>query len=638
MKLLLLNYEFPPIGGGAGNATKNLAKSFANSGHDVLVITSRFADLKHKEHIDGYKILRIPSIRRHAGQGSIVEMLVFVCSGIWQSRHIIKNNKPDVVISFFSIPSGIIAYYINNVYQLPYVISLRGGDVPGFYASRLGLYQRLTLPFNKTIWKNALAIVANSNSLQELASKTAKTINRQVVSIPNGVDIDFFHPDEKKKENNKLNLLFSGRLCIQKRVDLVINALQNITQKYPEYRNRITFTVVGKGPLENELHTQVKQAGLEDIVTFINWLDKDALASEYQKADVFVIASSDEGMSNVVLEATASGLPIITTPVGGTDQLMDGNGFIVPFNDAEAFASRIIDLLEHPDLQKEMSAASRRVAERMSWQNTAKQYLDIITSSISKGTQPIEQRFDKESSVWGNKHKQIKTIIDWEIRQRKSLAINALQKQWSGKNATILEVGCGSGENIDAILSLGEPWTVTGIDISAGMIDQCKTKHKNETANFTKMDITTETPTGTYDAILLLGVVGYLKNNADVLKRLDGILKPGGILIVTYGNRRSPARLIRKLAMHLFDIRIIQKISGKTYQDVSGYFTDYSPKELSIAIPNTYIKQDEFGLCYTAGLFGQLSVFLNKFIEPILSKKDVLNLAMTKLVIYRKPQ
>ena len=171
MKILLINYEFPPVGGGAGNATQNLAREFINLGNEVMVVTSSFSGLPSDEIIDGYRVVRIPTKREYLSQCSPSELPLFCWSAFIHLPKIIKKWRPDKTIAFFSIPSGIIAYYLKLIYKIPYIVSLRGADVPGFWKDRMKFLHWLTLPINKLIWKKAERVVANSHGLKEIAEQ-----------------------------------------------------------------------------------------------------------------------------------------------------------------------------------------------------------------------------------------------------------------------------------------------------------------------------------------------------------------------------------------------------------------------------------------------------------------------------------
>ena len=104
MRILLINYEYPPLGGGAGNATAQIAREMAALGHIVFVLTSRFANLPHEETLDGYTVIRIPALRKRADRSNPIEMLIFLLSSLFAVLRWRKRVAADWTIAFFGIP------------------------------------------------------------------------------------------------------------------------------------------------------------------------------------------------------------------------------------------------------------------------------------------------------------------------------------------------------------------------------------------------------------------------------------------------------------------------------------------------------------------------------------------------------
>jgi len=283
MKLLLINYEYPPIGGGAGNATFHIAQELSRLHHKVMVVTSRFNNLPKKEQQNGVIINRIPVIRRRAESCSIAEMVAFIFSGLLFTPLIARRFQPDAVIVFFTIPSGPIALLLNFIQRIPYIVSLRGGDVPGFMKQELSFYHWVTKPLIRLIWRRAIAVVANSQGLQELARKTYT--HKDILIIPNGVDVNLFTREEKRVSSHP-KVLFVGRLTSQKGVDVLLKAVSEITNQLPELQ--FTVDIIGDGPQRPLLETMAKELRLSEIVRFFGWQKKSLVIHAYKSADIFV--------------------------------------------------------------------------------------------------------------------------------------------------------------------------------------------------------------------------------------------------------------------------------------------------------------------------------------------------------------
>ena len=367
MRVLVINYEFPPLGGGAGNATACLTREWAASGHEVEIVTGGFRGLPAREIVGGCLVRRLSSPRRRQGQCSVVEMMVFSMLACLAAFRV---KKPDVAVAFFSIPSGPAAWLLNKIRGVPYVVSLRGGDVPGFDKHNMATMHALTNPVTTMIWRSAAAVVGNSGGLCQLARNFMPDLD--VPEIPNGVDAARFSPREPAaaERQKPVTLLFVGRLNAQKGVGDLLNALALLP---PGWRLR----VVGDGPDRVALERQSAQLGIAEHVIFHGWAQRDELPAIYNAADIFVFPSHDEGMSNAVLEALASGLPVVATRIAGNEQLVrEGeNGALVPPANPRAFANALAPFLTDTTLRLRMGNASRALAvAQFSWATAAAQY------------------------------------------------------------------------------------------------------------------------------------------------------------------------------------------------------------------------------------------------------------------------
>ena len=136
-KFLLVNYEYPPIGGGGGNATESIANELQNVDTEITVLTSHYKTLPKYEIKNNVKIIRIWTGRKRKDKCSIFEMFLFIIIALIKSVKIAKKIKPNACLIFFSLPTGPIGWWLKRRLGVPYIISLQGGDVPGFMHSEL---------------------------------------------------------------------------------------------------------------------------------------------------------------------------------------------------------------------------------------------------------------------------------------------------------------------------------------------------------------------------------------------------------------------------------------------------------------------------------------------------------------------
>ena len=373
MKVLMLNYEFPPIGGGGGQAHLALLRQYADRAElqvDVLT-SSPGPGLAAEQFSENIVIHRVGIHKKdlHVWRRSEVLAWLFKAGRVY--RGLIRQNKYDLVHAFFGFPTGWLCY--RSARQLPYVISLRGSDVPGANA-RLKLDYKILGPLVfKPIWRNASALVACSGGLKERATNFLPSA--QIEVIPNGVDVQRFHPAERQRDSDALRLLTVGRLSVTKRLGLLIEAVELLGRRGCDVR----LTVVGGGALESQLRQLLREKDARHAITLLGRRDASQMPELYQQHDVFVSASMQEGMSNAMLEAMATGLPIITTRCEGVDELIADNGVVVDDSQPATLAAAVERLAGNRSALKAMSDAARIRAERFSWRAAADQYVALYS-------------------------------------------------------------------------------------------------------------------------------------------------------------------------------------------------------------------------------------------------------------------
>ncbi len=369
MKILAISHEFPPIGGGGANACYFLTKGFVEKGHEVTLVTANYQGMTESEIVNGVRVIRVNSKRAHKEHCSFKEMLSYLLKAYPVANKLQKRENFDVCLVFFGIPSGPIGYMLKKKYKLPYVIRFGGGDVPGFQERFTKVY-KIIAPAIKLIWKNADALIANSQGLKDMALDFYNKKPFDV--IPNGVDTEVFYPSVKE-ESDEFKILFVSRLIERKGLQFIIPQLKKIQDSTEK---SVKLIVVGDGPYRETLERIAEENHVSDMVEFVGQKGKEEIVPFYQNADLFILPSSKEGMPNVVLEAMACGLPIIMTPCEGSAELICENGYKA---ERKEFADYIIKLIGDNEMRKEMSINSnKRVKNFFSWKHIVNEYLETL--------------------------------------------------------------------------------------------------------------------------------------------------------------------------------------------------------------------------------------------------------------------
>ncbi|MDE7430875.1 MAG: glycosyltransferase family 4 protein [Lachnospiraceae bacterium] len=376
MKILILSHEYPPIGGGGANACFFLAREFARMGNYVAIVTAQFENLPQKEATaDGVLIYRVKCKRKAMEKSSFPEMLSYLISALVFSDNLQKTEHFDKCIAFFGIPSGPIALHLKRRYKLPYAVRLGGGDIPGAQKRFKYIYMVLA-PVIRRIWREADALIANSEGLKERALEFESKY--PITVIENGVDSQFFTPASKKNQiGTGIKILFVSRLIEGKGLQYLIPHLRQIEFAVRKKCSQsITLIIVGDGPYKTALKNLAHETGTQHLVYFAGRKNKDEVRQYYQEADIFVLPSLSEGMPNVVLEAMACGLPIVMTPCEGSKELVTDNGFITSIGN---LSDNLVKLCVDSSLRTVMGQNSvQNVKQCFEWENTAKRYLKIL--------------------------------------------------------------------------------------------------------------------------------------------------------------------------------------------------------------------------------------------------------------------
>lgn len=381
MRLLLVNYEYPPAGGGAATATRELARAFARSGHDVAVLASGAGGDAEARDEDGVRVVRISTGRARDDRATRLDMLRFAWKAIPSAARVASARRVDAALVFFSLPCGPVGWRLRARHGIPYVLSLRGGDVPGFLPE-LDRAHALLAPLRRACLRGAHAVVANSQALADLARRAD---GGPVTVIPNGVDTEAFAPRADRGPPDRVRFLFVGRLARQKRVDLLLAAFARLAS--PSHGLDAWLAIVGDGPERTALESQARDLGVAGAVTFRGWVPRAQLREHYGAADCLVLPSDAEGMSNTLLEAMASGVPAIASDNPGNRELLGAgsHGTLFPAGDVEGLHAAMRSLAGDPVAHARLAASGREhVVRAHSWPAAADAYIALLAEAATK--------------------------------------------------------------------------------------------------------------------------------------------------------------------------------------------------------------------------------------------------------------
>ena len=383
MRVLMINYEFPPLGGGGGVACYQIAKELAKN-HDVDYLTTGFRGLPKFEVLDGIHVYRTSVLgRKKLSTATFLSMLTFFPSSLLMGIKLCRKNKYDVINAHFVVPSGPTGIALSKIFGIPIIISVHGGDI--YDPSKKWSPHRHFL-FRKVIkWllNKSDNITAQSNNTKSNTINYYK-FNKQITIIPLGFTKPKFK-EAKRKElgfSEKDNLLISvGRLIKRKAYEDAIQAISKLP-----YQN-IKYLIIGDGPEEYNLRNLAKELKVDEKVKFLGFVPEEKKFQYLTVSDIYILSSIHEGFGICFLEAMHCGLPIVATNNGGqTDFLVDEqNALLVPIKDSDALAEKIVELIENKEKRLEMSSTNRKDIQNFYIEKITKQYVNVYKDVIIEG-------------------------------------------------------------------------------------------------------------------------------------------------------------------------------------------------------------------------------------------------------------
>jgi len=287
--------------------------------------------------------------------------------------HVIAEFKPDAVIGAWLYPDGCALAHLIQRYQVPFALIAQGSDV----------HQYLRNPARRRAIQDACQgstkIITRSKDLQARLEEIG-VASQKITTIYNGVDTELYKPTEDRGPDQPFRFLYVGNLYAIKNPIGLIEAFERVSKGLGK---PATLTLIGDGPLRNEVQTEIKQRRLGASVQCLGSLPPKSVAEEMRKADCLVVPSLNEGVPNVILEAFASGLPVVATAVGGIPEILSAeeHGILVRGTRSEALATAMESAMSSNFDRKGI----RQNALGFSWQRNTEAYLEIIEEMIASG-------------------------------------------------------------------------------------------------------------------------------------------------------------------------------------------------------------------------------------------------------------
>jgi glycosyltransferase involved in cell wall biosynthesis len=395
MKICFISPEYLPLSGGTGAYVYYLSNELMRNNHKVCIVTGyeRAHDVQVSPQHSIY-FLKIPKI-------PIVKSFMFAGYCFRKLNSVRETAKVDVthvnlpLVPNFAVPSNFGKALVSTVHS---TWKGEAEAIRGEPYSRLNANEKFLVSFNwflrifeeKMLNRSGRLIAVSDFTRRELV-QYYKIKENKIRVIHNGVDINKFQPaaDKRKvKEElgfnpNDITILSVGRLYARKGLFTLIESIPTVVKRFKNAK----FIISGKGQSDEmkKLISHAERLGVKGNIVFTGYFPDKKLPKLYQAADVFAFSTFYEHHPFAVLEALSTGLPVVTTKVGGIPEtITDGkNGFMCePFNSKE-FSDRILYLLEHPVEASEMGRLARKtIEERFDWRIVVKKALAVYDEAL----------------------------------------------------------------------------------------------------------------------------------------------------------------------------------------------------------------------------------------------------------------
>jgi 1,2-diacylglycerol 3-alpha-glucosyltransferase len=396
MRIAYLTQSYPPMISGAALIVERLAKSMAERGHQVLVIAASDKNYPYASYQENLTIFRLKSIHNPLRVGQrflfyprfkILQSLDEFCPNIVHTHEPLLMSQLGLKYAYSThIP------ILLTVHQTPWFAASYLPNIPGIRS----ISESILWAYARRMQRRFTSVITPSDTVSDLVTRMTGV---QPATISNGISLETFHPYLSSDDNTVLRkrlhlppqvpvILHVGRLDIDKNVGRVVQAAARAMQQTEAH-----LLIVGDGSQKYPLMKMCETLKIVDRVHFPGYLTlQQGLPEIYRLASLFVTASEIEVQSLVLLEAIASGLPIVAVNATFVPEIVhDGvNGFLVESGDINGLANAISTLLKNPQQGREMGKISRMIAEAHDIQISMDLHEQFYSDFVKQNeTQPV---------------------------------------------------------------------------------------------------------------------------------------------------------------------------------------------------------------------------------------------------------
>jgi glycosyltransferase involved in cell wall biosynthesis len=365
MRVAIFSDTYKPQVNGVVNTIEMLDKEYRKAGIKTLIISSTGTG-------HNFRTLTVPFYKEF-------ESAIFPYP---KSIRLLKKFKPDIIHSHTQFNMGLAALAAKMILNVPIVTTFHTliPDYFEHYFFRSRIAKNLLWNYFKNYFKYCDAVTAPSDMM---VKDIKKRFNGNVIVIKNGVDTERFNPRNRSGVYSKYGIrrgdkvvLHVGRMSKERNLEELITAFKKISGKMPD----VKLVMVGKGPIQEKLTSMA--AGDKNII-FTGFVPDEMLPKLFASAYIFISPSKTDVYPLILLEACASGIPLIGTKYGGVGHIINGN-IGMKYGSAAELEKQLIGILDDKKRRDRLAANARRFVETESWEAKANEFIELYRKVIGR--------------------------------------------------------------------------------------------------------------------------------------------------------------------------------------------------------------------------------------------------------------
>ncbi len=421
MKILMLSWEYPPrIVGGIARVVHDLSHRLIKDGHDVTVITYRDGETPYVEDDDGVQVYRVDNFM--ISPNNFIDWIMQLnFNMIAKAGEIIAEKGKFDVIHAHDWMTCYAGKTLKFAYDIPLVSTIHATEA----GRNSGIRGELQKYINDTEWMltyESSEVIVNSNYMKGELQRLFGLPYEKINVVPNGVNLNLYNGIERDYDfrrryamDNEKIILFMGRLVYEKGIQTLIAAMPKILDHYHDAK----LVICGKGGMMDELRNQVNFLGLNEKVYFTGYVAAKDVPKMYKCADVAVFPSTYEPFGIVALEAMLSGTPVVTSDIGGLNEIVDHavNGMKSYAGNANSLADSILTLLFDQKLADTcVKNAKAKVKNEYNWPKIAQDTYFTYEKAIveTQASRQANQIAQEEASKQIKKSNEITNLLSFK--------------------------------------------------------------------------------------------------------------------------------------------------------------------------------------------------------------------------------